>query len=85
MTLKNTYATLDSTGNVPLSQLGNVPVITEITDIPTAQNNASYVLSPDGSGGVEWRAESAGGSTNLDGGHATSIYGGTTALNGGYA
>lgn len=35
--------------------------VTEITDLPTAETNDTLVLAPDGVGGVEWRAETTGG------------------------
>lgn len=34
--------------------------VSEIADLPTAETDTSLVLSPDGSGGVEWRAEAGG-------------------------
>jgi hypothetical protein len=61
-TRKDTFATLDSTGNVPLDQLGNVPPggVADILDLPTAETDTTLVLAPDGVGGVEFRAESGG-------------------------
>lgn len=46
----------DSAGTV--TAIGGA--VTEITDIPTADTTTTKVLSPDGAGGVEWRAEAGG-------------------------
>jgi lysophospholipase L1-like esterase len=57
---------LDETAHDLLDHTGltGVPAeITEITDIETEELDDSLVLSPDGEGGVEWRAESGGGGT----------------------
>jgi hypothetical protein len=50
--------------DVPLQRL-----ITEITDLPTAEMDDSLVLAPDGAGGLEFRAEGGGG-----GGGGAGIY-----------
>lgn len=51
-----TDETLEGNGT-PSNPLG----IPEITDIPTNEMDDSLVLSPNGLGGVEWRAEAGGG------------------------
>lgn len=53
--------------------------------IQTSETDTTLVLAPDGANGVEWRAETGGGPGNLDGGNASSTYGGTTAIDGGNA
>jgi hypothetical protein len=42
---------------------GSVPalVVPEIADLPTSDTTTTKVLSPDGTGGVAWRAEAGGG------------------------
>lgn len=39
--------------------------VSEILDLPTAETDTALVLSPDGAGGVEFRAESGGGGLPL--------------------
>lgn len=57
-----------------------------ISQLKTDETDTTLVLAPDGTGKVEWRAESGGGgSGNEDGGNASSTYGGTTPADGGNA
>lgn len=56
------------------------------TRLSTVETDPTLVFSPNGSGGGEFRAEAGGGgSPNLDGGLATSTYGGIAALDAGGA
>lgn len=52
----NTSVTNDGGGVVSVAGAS----VTEIEDLPTAETDDTLVLSPDGGGGVEWRAESGG-------------------------
>jgi hypothetical protein len=57
-----------------------------IYQVQTSETDTSLVLAPDGADGVVWVTNSGGGgSPNLDGGTATSTYGGITAIDGGTA
>jgi len=60
---------------------GHEDIITSVT----TETDDTLVLAPDGAGGVEFRAETAGGSPNLDGGLASASYGGIAALDAGGA
>lgn len=50
--------------------------------LPDSDGSPGYTLSTDSFGNLSWQA---GGSPNLDGGIASSMYGGSTAINGGGA
>lgn len=58
-----------------------------LSQTKTEETDTTLVLAPDGTGEVEWRAESGGGggSPDLDGGNASSIYGAVTPIDGGTA
>ena len=53
--------------------------------LPSSDGSANQVLQTNGSGVLSFATVSGGGSSNLDGGTAASVYGGITAIDGGTA
>ncbi len=73
-TLSGTVTTLDFVGDgVTATEAGGIVTVTvpgaggvaDIVDLPTAETTTTKVLAPDGAGGVEFRAETGGGSGNM--------------------
>lgn len=62
-------------------------VFTDLSDVPSdyTSHGGKYVAVNSGATALEFVDAPGGGFGNLDGGHATSVFGGTTALDGGAA
>ena len=63
---------------------GNINISNAYT-LPSSDGSANQVLQTNGSGVLSFATVSGGGSSNLDGGTAASVYGGITAIDGGTA